>query len=95
MAKPDQETLELLAHKIDSEGFDYCFMEYSSWREIEDEKFRTLLDAYEKARNAFKDFLEDEWKINDLEDYDADFNEFNEEEEEEYFEEEEEDDDEF
>lgn len=48
---------ELLAAKIDSEGFDYCFTSYSSWKEIQDPKFHELRKAYKEASKALEDYI--------------------------------------
>ena len=43
--------------KIDDEGFDYCFLHYSDFREIEDEEFHRLRDNYLKAQKQLEEYL--------------------------------------
>lgn len=49
--------VELLRHKIDAEGFDYCFRLYSDWEEIKDPKFHELREAYKAAADALDDHI--------------------------------------
>ena len=58
--------IELLKHKIESEGFDYCFSDYSEWDEIEDPEFHTLRQAYIEAKNALEE------RIDNLEEHEED-----------------------
>lgn len=44
----DEEREDLL-HRINQEGFDYCFMSYSAFRDIKDERFHQLREEYQKA----------------------------------------------
>ncbi len=48
---------EIVAYKMESEGFDYCFTKYSSWPEIEDQVFHSLREAYKNAQKALKDYI--------------------------------------
>jgi len=43
---------------IDHEGFDYCFVDYSSFDEIKDGEFHHLRCAYIEARKKLADYLE-------------------------------------
>lgn len=49
---------EHLSHKIESEGFDYCFLDYSNFDYIKDERFHELRDAFAKSQQDLKDYLE-------------------------------------
>jgi hypothetical protein len=49
--------------KIDWEGFDYCFTDYSSWSEIKDKEFQKLRKAYVKARKAFADYVDPDGEV--------------------------------
>jgi hypothetical protein len=49
--------LDELQHKIDWEGFDYCFNGYSRWSEIEDENFHAKLKLMIQAKKDFVDYL--------------------------------------
>lgn len=42
---------------IESEGLDYTFRYYSTFEEIKDPKFRSLVEAYVKASKELTDFL--------------------------------------
>jgi hypothetical protein len=43
--------------RIDNEGFDYCFVSYSDFAEIKDEKFHKLRRAYVAAQKALEDYV--------------------------------------
>ena len=45
---------------IETEGFDYCFREWSSFGEIKDAKFHELRNAYEIAAGDLEDYLKQE-----------------------------------
>jgi len=55
-----EEEKEDLQGKIDWEGFDYCFAEYSAWKEIEDKKFQELIANFRKARKEFITYLQEQ-----------------------------------
>jgi hypothetical protein len=40
--KVDIEDWERVRYRIDDEGMEYCFTQYSNWEEINDEKFHEL-----------------------------------------------------
>jgi predicted transcriptional regulator len=40
--KVDIEDWERVRYRIDEEGMEYCFRQYSHWEEINDEKFHEL-----------------------------------------------------
>lgn len=42
---------------IDNEGFDYTFISYTDFNEIEDEKFHILRKQYIKIREEFADYI--------------------------------------
>ena len=44
--------------KIDNEGFDYCFISYSNFEEIKDEKFHELREKYIKTKNELESYLD-------------------------------------
>ena len=47
---------------IDSEGFDYAFMDYSSFEEIKDPEFHRLRQQYLKAHKALSSYVGcDDW----------------------------------
>ena len=58
MKKVSKKDVELICHKIDSEGFDYCFTDYSDWKkETAGTALRTLIDAFNKARGELEDAI--------------------------------------
>ena len=42
---------------IDSEGFEYAFMQYSDFHDIENEEFHTLRKEYLKAREKLANLI--------------------------------------
>jgi len=52
--------------RVDSEGFDYCFRDYSTFPEIKDAKFHLLRKAYIDAANALEKYACPEDKDDDL-----------------------------
>jgi len=56
MKKVSKKDVELICYKIDAEGFDYCFTEYSEWKkETDGTILRPLIDAYCKAKGELQD----------------------------------------
>lgn len=49
--------LEYVKDTIDNEGFDYAFVDYSDFSEIEDEKFHNLRKAYVKAAEELREYV--------------------------------------
>lgn len=49
--------LEYVRDTIDNEGFDYAFVDYSDFSEIEDEKFHALRKAYVKAAEELRGYV--------------------------------------
>jgi hypothetical protein len=71
MAKDNLEKLEdlqMVQYRMDAEGFDYCFRQYSRFEEIEDPKFHELRLAYINAAAAIEQYVEEQ--INKLEEAD-------------------------
>lgn len=54
----EQNDYEYIQSKISHEGFDYCFDGYSDWKEVKDEKFHNLRNAYLKSKQALENYLE-------------------------------------
>jgi len=52
--------------KMRDEGFDYCFRHYSSFEEVEDEKFHSLRESYIKIAEELEEYVES--KINQIQD---------------------------
>jgi hypothetical protein len=53
-----KEQKELIRHKIEWEGFDYCFNGYSNWKEIKDKEFQKLRKAYVEAAEALENWCD-------------------------------------
>lgn len=49
--------LEYVKDTIDNEGFDYAFVDYSDFSEIEDDKFHELRVAYVKAAEELREYV--------------------------------------
>lgn len=85
---------------IQMEGLDYGFMSYSSFPQIKDPEFRSLLAAWQEARANFLSYLEDNGidengeDMNEDEDYDEDEDEDDYEDEDEEYEDDDEEEDE-
>ena len=48
---------ESVAYRMKAEGFHYCFEWYSTFEEIEDEKFHELRLAYLKAASELENYV--------------------------------------
>jgi len=46
-------------YRMEEEGIDYCFRCYSSFKEINDEKFHRLRNAYLDAAEALERYVKD------------------------------------
>jgi hypothetical protein len=57
---------KMVRYRMDDEGMDYCFMNYSSFREIQDEEFHTLRLKLIDLMEQMEQFLEN--KIEEIED---------------------------
>jgi hypothetical protein len=53
-----EEDKDYVKSKIDSEGLDYTFRMYSDFKEIKDEEFHRLRNAYTKACEDLIEYLE-------------------------------------
>jgi hypothetical protein len=59
------ENFEMVRYRMDAEGFHYCFKHYSSFEEVEDEKFHSLRESYIKISEELEEYVES--KINQIE----------------------------
>ena len=59
-ARRTKVTLADVRHKIGYEGFDYCFRDYSDWKEVKDKEFHRLRKAYVAAAKALDDYIPEE-----------------------------------
>lgn len=61
----EEKDLQYVRNCIEGEGFDYAFVGYSSFREVEDEEFHRLRLAYIAAHEELQDYIfertEGEW----------------------------------
>jgi len=60
------ENFQYVRAKMRDEGFDYCFRHYSSFEEVEDEKFHSLRESYVKIAEELEEYVES--KINQIQD---------------------------
>lgn len=51
--------LQSVRDRMDYEGIDYCFRDYSDFEEVEDKEFQRLRQAYVDAANALEKYLTD------------------------------------
>lgn len=51
-------TIQYVADTIDNEGFDYAFVNYSSFDEVEDEEFHRLRKAYVAAQAELEAYVQ-------------------------------------
>lgn len=59
------EEFQNVRYRIDKEGFHYCFRHYSSFDEVEDDKFHKLREEYFRVSKELEHYVEK--KISDLE----------------------------
>lgn len=66
-------TIQTVRDKIDSEGFDYAFRQYSDFKAVADPEFHELREAYVAAADALESYVnertvgEDDWSNEDEE----------------------------
>lgn len=68
MSKDKWEVLEdyqMVQYRMEAEGFHYCFNDYSSFEEIEDEEFHKLRLKYLKSAKKLKKYINN--KVEQLE----------------------------
>lgn len=53
----EENQFDYLLSKIDNEGFDYCFVGYSNWEDIQDEKFHKLRKQYISAQENLENYI--------------------------------------
>jgi hypothetical protein len=51
------EDREIVAQRINQEGFDYTFIHYTNFEEIKDKKFHVLREHYIQAAKALSKYL--------------------------------------
>ena len=60
------EKFEMVRYRMDAEGFHYCFKHYSSFKEVQDEKFHELRRKYLEISHELEEYVHS--KINGLRD---------------------------
>ena len=60
------EEFEMVRYRMENEGFNYCFKHYSSFKEVEDEKFHELRIKYLEISQELEEYVHS--KINSLQD---------------------------
>ena len=53
----NEKDLNFVWECIETEGFDYSFVHYSTFFTVQDEEFQKLRKAYLDARKALKDYI--------------------------------------
>jgi predicted metal-binding transcription factor (methanogenesis marker protein 9) len=65
-----KEDFQNIKYRIREEGFHYCFVHYSKWLEIQDEKFHQLREDYLQIAKKLEEYVlekaelekeDDEW----------------------------------
>jgi hypothetical protein len=51
------ENFEMVRYRMDDEGLHYCFKHYSSFKEVEDEKFHELRVKYLEVADELKNYV--------------------------------------
>ena len=60
------EEIEMVRYRMENEGFHYCFKHYSSFKEVQDEKFHELRRKYLEISHELEEYVHS--KINTLRD---------------------------
>ena len=59
------EEFQNVRYRMDAEGFNYCFESYSSFEEIEDDKFHDLRNEYLRVSKELENYVKN--KIHEIE----------------------------
>ncbi len=51
------EVIDCLKYKMVEEGFDYCFCDYSDWKDLDDPYFHEFRVNYLAAKNALENYV--------------------------------------
>jgi hypothetical protein len=52
-----QDDKDYLVSRVETDGFDYTFIHYSSFEDINDEKFHELREAFLKSREELRKYI--------------------------------------
>lgn len=58
MTEDQKEEWDALKYRMEEEGFHYCFVHYSSFKEVEDQKFHELRKSYLKIAKELEEYVE-------------------------------------
>jgi len=61
MTDEEKENFEDLVYRMENEGFDYCFVHYSNWDEVEDAEFHRLRNNYLDSMNSLKQYITEKY----------------------------------
>jgi hypothetical protein len=51
------EEIEMVRYRMENEGFHYCFKHYSSFKEVQDEKFHELRRKYLEVSHELEEYV--------------------------------------
>jgi len=57
VTEEEKENIEALQYRMKEEGFHYCFVHYSRFEEIKDEKFHQLRLKYLEAAKNLEEYI--------------------------------------
>ena len=60
--RTELENMEYVQHKMDNEGFDYCFRSYSKFKDVNDPIFHELRQNYIDAANLLENYINEKVK---------------------------------
>lgn len=59
MTEEEYENWQMVRYRMDNEGLEYCFKHYSSFEEIEDEKFHKLRNELLEKMKEIRVYVEE------------------------------------
>ena len=59
MTEEEHENWVMVRYRMDNEGLEYCFKHYSSFEEIEDEKFHELRNELLEKMKEIREYVEE------------------------------------
>lgn len=59
MTEEEYENWQMVRYRMDNEGLEYCFKHYSSFEEIEDEKFHELRNELLEKMKEIREYVEE------------------------------------
>lgn len=64
--KTDPDLWSAVKYRMESEGFDYCFLHYSKWDDIKDQQFHKLRVDYIKAVKTLEKYINDKYEESEM-----------------------------